>query len=79
MRSAYTLMEPVQKNRQTPVLIEVAETLEKRGLLANEIIKGVVLPQFMILPVALALVWFADTWFIAADRIAETHPRTPSG
>jgi two-component system sensor histidine kinase TctE len=61
MRSAYTLMEPVQKNRQTPVLIEVAETLEKRGLLANEIIKGVVLPQFVILPVALALVWFALT------------------
>jgi two-component system sensor histidine kinase TctE len=54
-------MEPVQKNRQTPVLIEVAETLEKRGLLANEIIKGVVLPQFVILPVALALVWFALT------------------
>ena len=61
MRSAYTLMEPVQKNRQMPVLIEVAETLEKRGLLANEIIKGVVLPQFVILPVALALVWFALT------------------
>ncbi|MBI3285096.1 MAG: sensor histidine kinase N-terminal domain-containing protein [Burkholderiales bacterium] len=40
-------------------LIQVAETLEKRALLANEIIKGVILPQFIILPVALALVWFA--------------------
>ncbi|MFZ6674876.1 sensor histidine kinase N-terminal domain-containing protein [Undibacterium sp. Xuan67W] len=41
------------------VLIQVAETLEKRAVLANEIIKGVILPQFIILPIALALVWFA--------------------
>lgn len=40
-------------------LVQVAETLEKRSLLANEIIKGVILPQFIILPIALALVWFA--------------------
>jgi two-component system, OmpR family, sensor histidine kinase TctE len=40
-------------------LVQVAETLEKRALLANEIIKGVILPQFIILPVILALVWFA--------------------
>lgn len=39
--------------------IQVAETLEKRGVLANEIIKGVILPQFIILPIALALVWLA--------------------
>lgn len=42
-------------------LVQVAETLEKRALLANEIIKGVILPQFIILPIALALVWFALT------------------
>ncbi|KAF3998582.1 sensor histidine kinase [Glaciimonas immobilis] len=40
-------------------LIQVGETLEKRAQLANEIIKGVILPQFLILPIALALVWFA--------------------
>jgi len=40
-------------------LVQVAETLDKRAYLANEIIKGVILPQFIILPVALALVWFA--------------------
>ncbi|EJM98221.1 sensor histidine kinase [Herbaspirillum sp. YR522] len=39
--------------------VQVGETLEKRAQLANEIIKGVILPQFVILPVALALVWFA--------------------
>ncbi|HOW50263.1 MAG TPA: sensor histidine kinase N-terminal domain-containing protein, partial [Rubrivivax sp.] len=30
-------------------LVQVAETLEKRARLANEIIKGVILPQFVIL------------------------------
>ncbi len=45
--------------RPQPVLVQVAETLDKRAQLANEIIKGVILPQFIILPVALALVWFA--------------------
>ena len=42
-----------------PALVQVAETLDKRAQLANEIIKGVILPQFIILPVMLALVWFA--------------------
>ncbi len=40
-------------------LVQVGETLEKRAQLANAIIKGVILPQFIILPVILALVWFA--------------------
>lgn len=40
-------------------LVQVAETLDKRAHLANDIIKGVILPQFIILPIALALVWFA--------------------
>ena len=40
-------------------LVQVGETLEKRARLANDIIKGVILPQFIILPIVLALVWFA--------------------
>ncbi|HEX7635067.1 MAG TPA: sensor histidine kinase N-terminal domain-containing protein [Noviherbaspirillum sp.] len=40
-------------------LVQVGETLDKRTHLANDIIKGVILPQFIILPIALALVWFA--------------------
>jgi len=40
-------------------LVQVGETLDKRAQLANDIIKGVILPQFIILPIALALVWFA--------------------
>ncbi len=40
-------------------LIQVAETREKRSVLATEIIKGVMLPQFIILPLAVLLVWLA--------------------
>lgn len=40
-------------------LVQVAETLDKRSLLAAEIIKGVMLPQFVILPMAVLLVWLA--------------------
>jgi two-component system, OmpR family, sensor histidine kinase TctE len=40
-------------------LVQQAETLEKRSRLATEIIKGVILPQFVILPVAVLLVWLA--------------------
>jgi len=39
--------------------VQVAETLDKRSRLATEIIKGVILPQFVILPLAVLLVWFA--------------------
>jgi two-component system sensor histidine kinase TctE len=39
--------------------VQVAETMDKRSRLATEIIKGVILPQFVILPLAVLLVWFA--------------------
>jgi len=50
--------QSAKSNRQL-ILVQLAESLEKRSNLANEIIKGVILPQFIILPIALALVWFA--------------------
>ncbi len=40
------------------VLIEVGETTEKRSQLANKIIASVILPQFVIIPLAVILVWF---------------------
>ena len=40
-------------------LVQVAETLGKRSRLATEIIKGVILPQFVILPLAVLLMWLA--------------------
>ncbi|HEY0201860.1 MAG TPA: sensor histidine kinase N-terminal domain-containing protein, partial [Burkholderiaceae bacterium] len=42
-----------------PALVQVAETRAKRKVLAAEIIKGVMLPQFVILPLAVLLVWLA--------------------
>ena len=44
---------------QGEALVQVAETLDRRSRLATEIIKGVLLPQFVILPLAVLLVWFA--------------------
>ena len=41
-----------------PALVQVAETLGKRSQLADEIVKGVILPQFIILPFAAVLIWF---------------------
>jgi two-component system sensor histidine kinase TctE len=56
---AYVRLEHKTGNEAPMALVQVAETLEKRAQLANEIIKGVILPQFIILPIVLALVWFA--------------------
>ena len=42
-----------------PALVQVAETLDKRSVLATEIVKGVMLPQLVILPAAVLLVWLA--------------------
>ena len=39
------------------IIIQVAETRRKREALASQIISGVLLPQFAILPVAVVLVW----------------------
>ncbi len=48
-----------RKANDKPVLIQVAETLEKRSTLAGEIIKGVMLPQLLMLPLMVFLIWLA--------------------
>lgn len=58
VRVAYTYVALPEWKDGQPVLVQVAETLDKRARLANEIIKGVILPQFVILPLAVLLVWF---------------------
>jgi two-component system sensor histidine kinase TctE len=40
-------------------LVQVAETMDRRSVLATEIVKGVMLPQFVMLPLAVLLVWLA--------------------
>lgn len=62
IRIAYAQLEwyaAANTNEKHYLKAQIAETLEKRNQLATEIIKGVVLPQFIILPIALTLVWFA--------------------
>ena len=58
VRIAYTWVKVDLPGAQ-PTLVQVAETREKRSVLATEIIKGVMLPQFVILPLAVLLVWLA--------------------
>ncbi len=58
VRIGYLYIDVGAGEEMEPVLVQVAETLDKRTRLANEIIKGVIFPQFMILPVAVMLVWF---------------------
>ncbi|MGK5025646.1 sensor histidine kinase N-terminal domain-containing protein [Janthinobacterium sp. RB2R34] len=59
VRVAFSYIDTPDGDDGERALVQVAETLEKRAQLANEIIKGVILPQFIILPIILALVWFA--------------------
>jgi two-component system sensor histidine kinase TctE len=57
------------------VLVQVAETLDKRSQLANDIIKGVILPQFVILPLAILLVWFGLSRGLAPLHALQAHIR----
>ena len=41
-----------------PVLLVAAESTDRRKQLANDIIKGVIMPQFFVLPIAVVLIWF---------------------
>jgi two-component system, OmpR family, sensor histidine kinase TctE len=58
VRVAYTWLER-HSDPNRLVLLQVAETKGKRSTLATEIIKGVMVPQFVILPLAVLLVWLA--------------------
>ena len=57
IRMAYAWVEP-RPAGAPPALVVVAETMESRAELANDIIKGVIIPQFVVLPIAVLLVWF---------------------
>lgn len=68
VRIAYTYIDlsktqfmPQEAGVPQLTLVQVGETLDKRTQLVNQIIKGVIVPEFIILPIALVLVWFALT------------------
>ncbi|MCZ7561306.1 MAG: ATP-binding protein [Burkholderiaceae bacterium] len=58
------------------MLVQVGETLQRRSQLANEIIKGVIFPQFLILPLALGLVWFGLSRGLAPLQSLQHRIRT---
>ncbi|HEX5805494.1 MAG TPA: sensor histidine kinase N-terminal domain-containing protein [Macromonas sp.] len=58
VRVASSWVEVVGESKQL-VLVQVAETRGKRSTLATDIIKGVMVPQFIILPLTVLLVWLA--------------------
>ena len=73
----------VPMDREVWALVQVAETREKRSVLAAEIIKGVMLPQFVILPLSVLLVWLALARGIKPlhrleERIRARKPRWPA-
>ena len=57
LRLAYKRVDLGLGAPRAPTIV-VAETVERRTQLANDIIKGVIIPQFIVLPVAVLLVWF---------------------
>ncbi|MBY4895423.1 sensor histidine kinase [Cupriavidus sp. AU9028] len=76
VRVAYTYVALPEWKGGQPVLVQVAETLDKRARLANEIIKGVILPQFVILPLAVLLVWFGLSRGLAPLTAIQQRIRT---
>jgi two-component system sensor histidine kinase TctE len=61
VRVAWQWLPVPDDPQRRAALVQIAETRGKRSRLATEIIKGVILPQFVILPVAVLLVWLALT------------------
>jgi two-component system sensor histidine kinase TctE len=78
VRIAYAFI-PV-RNGLPPVVVQVAETLNKRAALSSSIISGVLLPQFAIIPLAVILVYLGLTRGIAPLRLLQEriHRRRPS-
>lgn len=58
LRIATTYIPDETRPDKAWLVVQVAETLEKRTTLANKIIASVILPQFIIIPLAVILVWF---------------------
>jgi two-component system sensor histidine kinase TctE len=79
VRVAYTWVSFAHRPQAQPALVQVAETLEKRARLADEIIRGVIVPQFVVLPIAVMLVWFGLSRGLRplASLQSKIHARRP--
>ncbi|MEI8163903.1 MAG: sensor histidine kinase N-terminal domain-containing protein [Betaproteobacteria bacterium] len=78
VRIAYAFI-PV-KSGLPPLIVQVAETLNKRAALSSSIISGVLLPQFAIIPLAVILVYLGLRRGIAPLRLLQEriNQRRPS-
>jgi two-component system sensor histidine kinase TctE len=56
--AAPTVASTHAADRPALLLVQVAEGLKSRTLLARDIVRGVILPQFVIVPISILLVWF---------------------
>ncbi|CAN5467365.1 sensor histidine kinase N-terminal domain-containing protein [soil metagenome] len=56
VRVAWTSVEG-DATSTSKAIVQVAEPIAQRAQLATEIIKGLILPQFLVLPIAVVLVW----------------------
>ena len=59
VRVGYMWVPGLDRGGGSAPQVQVSETLGKRNRLATEIVKGVILPQFVILPLAVLLIWLA--------------------
>jgi len=58
---------------QMLVAIQVAESVKPRQALVTEVITGVMMPQFLVVPIAVVLVWFGLTQGLAPLRRLQAH------
>ncbi|MDO9596630.1 MAG: sensor histidine kinase N-terminal domain-containing protein [Azoarcus sp.] len=65
VRVAYQFLRTWPEAASPLVLVQVAETRNKRSDLASRVVTGVLLPQFAIIPLAVVLVWVGLTRGIA--------------
>lgn len=61
VRVAYKYLRRVVNGEEVLVLVQVAETRNKRSDLASRVVTGVLLPQFAVIPLAVILVWVGLT------------------
>lgn len=74
IRIAYIWVDVAIRN-SAPVLLVAAESTERRTQLANDIIKGVIMPQFFVLPIAVLLIWFGLSRGVAPIHALQSRLR----
>lgn len=75
----YVVLAPDAAPGAHVALVQVAETRHKRAALANDILRGAILPQLVILPLVVMLVWLGLSRGLAPlhalqNRIRERRP-----